>query len=112
MPELRLDVPRAAPPELMKTINSTECPRCGGTGRYAYDHNHTKPCEVCCAHDKGWWLMQNDYGENNGRWACMAGCGEIVDIPPRMAKTFLAALQVKPSPVAEDAQPDPGSSCS
>lgn len=53
------------------------CFRCYGKGWYAYDHNHGKPCEVCCAHDKGWWKLEEHYGENNGKWACLAGCGEV-----------------------------------
>jgi hypothetical protein len=59
------------------------CSKCLGTGWYAYDHNHSKPCEVCCPHDQGWWRLLEHYGHNNGRWACRRGCGHIVESLPR-----------------------------
>ena len=50
------------------------CPKCDGTGWYSYDHNHSKPCEVCCKHDQGWWPLTEAHGKP-GHWACLAGCG-------------------------------------
>lgn len=59
----------------------TPCCRCGGDGWYAYDENHGKPCEVCCAHDVGWWqLPEEGYGDRGGMWACRA-CGEVRSEP-------------------------------
>lgn len=51
------------------------CQKCYGTKWYSYDENHSKPCEVCCPHDKGWWLLEEHYGEDNGKLCCTAGCG-------------------------------------
>jgi hypothetical protein len=54
------------------------CPKCGGRRWYPYDANHGKPCEVCCQHDQGWWQLAGDgYGDDRGKWACKAGCGEM-----------------------------------
>lgn len=51
-----------------------ECWQCGGKGWYMYDHNHGQPCEVCCPHDQGRWLLGPNY-RNAGKWSCRAGCG-------------------------------------
>ena len=56
---------------------TTTCPKCAGTGWYHYSHNHSKPCEVCCQHDKGYWQLHEHYGDKNGKWACLAGCGNV-----------------------------------
>ena len=57
-----------------------DCPKCKGKGHYHYDHNHGKPCELCCKHDEGWWDLSPEHhgdafhpGEDNG--CCRAGCG-------------------------------------
>jgi hypothetical protein len=55
-----------------------DCPRCKGTGWYAYDHNHSTVCNLCCTHHEGWWLLKEHYGENNGKWCCCAGCGKAL----------------------------------
>jgi hypothetical protein len=71
----------------------TTCPKCNNTGWYAYDHNHSKVCEVCCTHTDGWWKLEEHYGESNGRdeslitgssksslnakYACKTGCGVV-----------------------------------
>jgi len=58
----------------------SDCPRCGGTGWYMYDYNHNKPCELCCAHDKGWWKLTKYYdGYRPGEktYACTVGCGTL-----------------------------------
>lgn len=47
-----------------------------------YDENHIKPCEVCCTHLDGWWKLENNYGEDNGKYACKKGCGTVVDLEP------------------------------
>jgi hypothetical protein len=54
---------------------SKTCLKCNGTGWYKYDHNHGKPCEVCCLHDKGFWLLKEHYGNDNGKLCCLKGCG-------------------------------------
>ena len=51
------------------------CDKCNDTGWYKYDDNHSTRCHVCCKHDKGSWLLKEHYGESNGKWCCMAGCG-------------------------------------
>jgi len=58
------------------------CKKCHGTGLYDYDDGHTAICSLCCKHNVGWWQLEGCYGEDNGRWACKAGCGLIVDKPP------------------------------
>lgn len=59
-----------------------DCPRCGGTGTYMYDHNHGTVCDLCCRHDRGWWQLLKHYGERNGMWCCRAGCGHVVADKP------------------------------
>ena len=59
-----------------------KCDRCDGTGIWQYDSNHAQPCPDCCPHDKGWRLLREHYGERNGKYACMRGCGHVVDCPP------------------------------
>lgn len=51
------------------------CGKCGDTGWYAYDRNHSKPCEECCPHGQGVWHLLDHYGDKNGLWCCRAGCG-------------------------------------
>lgn len=58
-----------------------DCTKCGGSGCYAYDHNHGKICEVCCPHDQGRWLLTEHYGGNNGKWCCKRGCGQVWETP-------------------------------
>lgn len=58
---------------------SGRCEKCGGTGWYSYDHNHSKPCEVCCPHSEGVWMLSYHYGNNTGRWCCSQGCGTTWD---------------------------------
>jgi hypothetical protein len=52
------------------------CPKCHSSGWYQYDDMHFKICEVCCQHEQGWWLLQEYYGEDNGKYACKKGCGK------------------------------------
>jgi hypothetical protein len=54
-----------------------DCPRCLGLRVWAYDQNHMTNCDLCCPHDKGWWLLRDHYGANNGKYACVA-CGHAV----------------------------------
>jgi hypothetical protein len=56
-----------------------KCEKCKGEGRYMYDENHMKPCEVCCDHSEGWWKLEDNYGDDNGKYACKKGCGTLVD---------------------------------
>jgi hypothetical protein len=65
-----------------------DCPKCLGTGIYQYDERHAAICDRCCKHNQGWWQLEGGYGPDNGRWACKAGCGAIVDVPP-LALEFL-----------------------
>ena len=51
------------------------CPTCHGTGVHAYDDHHAKPCADCCRHSQGVWQLTEHYGDLNGRWCCLAGCG-------------------------------------
>lgn len=59
-----------------------ECPKCYdprfgiNTGIWHYDENHGSPCDLCCPHDGGWWLLQRHYGADNGRYSCKRGCGQ------------------------------------
>ena len=62
-----------------------DCPRCGGTGKYVYTTHgtpHSTICNLCCLHDRGWWMLTEGYGENNGKWCCKAGCGKILEEIP------------------------------
>jgi hypothetical protein len=52
------------------------CRKCGGAGWYSYDHNHSKPCDECCLHNQGVWLLLEYYGAKNWHWCCKAGCGK------------------------------------
>ncbi len=59
-----------------------DCPKCHGTGVYRYGDERMAVCDACCKHNQGWWRLEGAYGPDNGRWACKAGCGVIVDKPP------------------------------
>ena len=61
------------------TMPQDDCPKCHGSRWYQYDSNHSKPCEVCCKHDDGWWQLGEGYGEATGLWCCRAGCGTVRD---------------------------------
>lgn len=54
-----------------------ECAKCKGTGFHAYDDNHISPCDRCCPHDQGYWLLSEHYGDHNELWCCRAGCGHL-----------------------------------
>ena len=58
------------------------CPKCNGTGWHSCDHNHSKPCAVCCTHDEGWWNVTAEhhaswYVEGGDNRCCKAGCGTM-----------------------------------
>lgn len=58
---------------------SPDCPKCKGTGSYQYSTHgtpHFTICNLCCKHDRGWWLLEEYYGADNGKWCCKAGCGK------------------------------------
>lgn len=57
------------------------CKTCSGTGVRRTGGGSLVICDACCPHNQGWWQLESAYGENNGRWACKAGCGHIVDTP-------------------------------
>ncbi len=54
-----------------------DCPRCKGKGTFFYDKNHETVCDLCCPHNQGSWLLEKYYGNNNGKWCCLGGCGKI-----------------------------------
>ena len=57
-----------------------QCAVCNGKGWYAYDENHSKPCEHCCPHDKGWFELGPIYGQykaGTDNACCKAGCGKM-----------------------------------
>lgn len=58
------------------------CKKCGGTGWFRYDHNHSTVCDACCKCNQGWWQLKEHYGTKNGKWCCIAGCGRLLDAPP------------------------------
>ena len=51
------------------------CVRCEGKGWYHYDELHSKPCEVCCDHRDGVWVL-GPYHRDPGHYCCLSGCGE------------------------------------
>ncbi len=58
------------------------CAKCNNTGWYQYSTigtPHFTICDICCKHDKGFSLLEEHYGPNNGKWCCMAGCGFMKD---------------------------------
>lgn len=67
------------------------CPKCHGAGHFKYDHNHSTICNVCCKHDMGWSQLLEHYGEKNGMWCCMAGCGTVLAENPAIAKALNGA---------------------
>lgn len=69
-----------------------DCPKCGGTGTFMYDHNHGTICDLCCRHLAGWWLLKDHYGDKNGKWCCGAGCGALRDDPPSSCESLEAIL--------------------
>lgn len=58
-----------------------DCPKCDGTGIYQCSDRQLAVCDLCCKHNRGWWQLEGAYGIDNGRWACKAGCGVILDTP-------------------------------
>ena len=62
-----------------------DCPKCHGTGQYVYTTHgtpHSTICGDCCAHNMGWWLLGEGYGDDAGKWCCRAGCGHTVAEKP------------------------------
>lgn len=59
-----------------------DCPVCRGTGTYMYDDKHSTICRRCCRHNMGWWPLTEVHGKLSGKWACGAGCGEVLDAVP------------------------------
>lgn len=55
------------------------CKKCNNTGYYMYDEIHSTACPDCCKHAKGYWMLLDHYGVNNGKMCCLAGCGHMVD---------------------------------
>ena len=62
----------------------SECPKCNGTGWFSYDMNHSTICDLCCKHDKGYWLLTEHYAgyeAGHDNWCCAAGCGQVLRYP-------------------------------
>jgi hypothetical protein len=59
----------------------TGCDVCHGTRWIRYDENHRRRCDFCCMHPSGVWLLEEAYGEDNGKFCCRAGCGTTWDSP-------------------------------
>lgn len=55
-----------------------DCPKCKGTGKWKYDENHSTICDLCCKHNFGFHMLKEHYGQHNGHWCCLAGCGYVV----------------------------------
>lgn len=58
-----------------------DCPKCHATGVYQRNTGSLAICNLCCKHNQGWWQLEGAYGPDNGRWACKAGCGTVLDHP-------------------------------
>ena len=59
------------------------CPKCNDTKWYQYSTRgtpHFTVCDLCCTHDKGYWVLEKHYGEDNGKWCCRAGCGHKLSL--------------------------------
>jgi hypothetical protein len=61
-------------------MSKPQCKKCKGTGWYMSDWNHSTVCDECCPHDKGYWLLEENYGEDNGKLCCLAGCGKTKEV--------------------------------
>jgi len=90
---------------------NSSCRKCLGSGVFREDEGFMVVCDACCGHRQGWWMLEGLYGTDNGRWACKAGCGVIVDHPPDAIKFLPRTLhegysrQPSPSlPVLYDAE--------
>ena len=57
------------------------CDACLDTRWIRYDENHRRRCDMCCLHGSGVWLLEEAYGEDTGKWCCLAGCGTTWDSP-------------------------------
>jgi hypothetical protein len=64
--------------EYVKKNANPNCRKCSGTGIYKYDSNHFTVCNLCCKHDKGYFLLKEYYGKDNGMYCCKAGCGHLI----------------------------------
>ena len=93
---------------LVKAYPDLKCEQCNGTGWYQYTTRgtpHSKVCEVCCKHDKGYWLLEEHYGDDNGRLCCLAGCGAtkeddgsgIKPLPPQQGEKELPCPHARAS---------------
>ena len=93
------------------------CPKCydpelaENRGYYSYDENHSTFCDLCCAHDQGWWLLLDYYGAKNGLWCCRAGCGHTITADEYLALQGLdpetRERRSRPSGLAERAAQPP-----
>jgi hypothetical protein len=62
-----------------------KCKRCDGTGWYAYDEIHSKPCEDCCTHPADKRYVQSDVHPKPGAWTC-GMCGTELSAKPNVTK--------------------------
>jgi len=68
--------------EHAKQNANKDCPKCHGAGSYQYSTHgtpHFTICNLCCKHDRGFWKLVEHYGNDNGKWCCIAGCGFLKD---------------------------------
>lgn len=66
------------------------CPKCDDTGWYQYDEWKSFRCGVCCRHAKGlWYLLEGYYGDMDGMWCCLSGCGKMWVSPRDYVKEMM-----------------------
>lgn len=100
---------RSTPP--MSEQKEHECQKCHGTRWYAYDENHSKICEFCCPHDQGVWKLEKYYGDHNGMYCCVAGCGTIWKTPEDRPVYTTEELRAKLTPPKEQEDVQRSSPC-
>lgn len=60
-----------------------DCPQCGGKHWYRYTTtgtHHMCPCDLCCNHDDGLWLLPEGY--QNAGSLCCPNCGKVIEESP------------------------------
>lgn len=65
--------------------DSKTCSKCNGTRCYTPPNQrgtvHSQVCDACCKHEGEPWLLEEHYGDDNGKLCCKAGCGKVWDKP-------------------------------
>lgn len=83
-----------------------KCAKCEDTGYHRYDANHSKPCDACCPHDRGWYELKQDFGDNNGKYACMRGCGYIITPEQKVIYDVRGCIQTYTGVMFDPLKPD------